>query len=149
MFAAVPKYDGKNKEECAVRINRILSLAASAGRNLRLELLNRLEGDVMTIIAGMDDNVDDEDLEEIMRCFSNAPTTIQAIVVLRGIHQRQNEQVCLYAARYEFVHNRANHITPEEQTQVNEIIHYASMLLPHLQKKLLKKMNNYHRPKTL
>ena len=87
MFAAVPKYDGKNKEECAVWINQISSLAASAGRNLRLELLNRSEGDVMTMIPGMDDNVDDEDLnklkEEIMRCFSNAPTTIQAIGVLR------------------------------------------------------------------
>ena len=59
MFAAVPKYDGKNKEECAVWINRISSIAASTGRNLRLELLNRSEGDVMTIIAGMDDNVDD------------------------------------------------------------------------------------------
>ena len=36
MFAAVPKYDGKNKKECAVWINRISSLAVSAGRNLRL-----------------------------------------------------------------------------------------------------------------
>ena len=73
MFAAVPRYDGKNKE-------------GSAGRNLRLELLNRSGGDVTTIISGMDDNVNDEDLkEEIMRCFSNAPTTIQAIGMLRGI----------------------------------------------------------------
>ena len=86
MFAAVPRYDGKNKEECAVWINWISSLVASAGRNLRLELLNRSEGDVTMIIAGMDDNVSDEDLkEEIMRCFSNALTTIQAIGVLRGI----------------------------------------------------------------
>ena len=69
MFAALPKYDGKNKEECAVWINWISSLAASAGRNLRLELLNRSEGDVM-IIAGMDNNIEDEDLkEEMMRCF--------------------------------------------------------------------------------
>ena len=108
-------------------INQTSSLAASAGRNLRLELLNRSEGDVMTVIANMDDNMEDEDL------------TIQAIGVLRGIQQRQNEQACLYAARYELVHNRANHISPEEQPQVNEIIHYASTLLPHLCKKLLKK----------
>ena len=148
MFAAVPRYDGTNKEECVVWINWILSLVVSAGCNLRLELLNRLEGDVTTIIAGMDDNVSDEDLkEEIMICVSNALTMIQAIGVLRGIQQRQNEQAHLYAARYEFVHNRANNITPEEQTQVSEIIHYASTLLPHLKKKLLKKLNTYHRPK--
>ena len=46
MFAAVPRYDGKNKEECAVWITQISSLAALAGCNLRLELLNRSEGDV-------------------------------------------------------------------------------------------------------
>ena len=79
------------------------------------------------IIAGMDDNVSDEDLkEEIMRCFSNVPTMIQAIGVLRGIQQRQNEQAHLYATRYKFVHDRANNIMPEEQTQVSKIIHYAS-----------------------
>ena len=87
MFAAVPRYDGKNKEECAVWLNQISSLALAAGCSLRLELLNQSE-DVTTIIAGMDDTVSDDDLkEEIMRCFSNAPTMIQAIGVLRGIRQ--------------------------------------------------------------
>ena len=38
---------------------------------------------------------------------------------------------------------------PEEQTQISEIIHYALTLLPHLKKKLLKKLNTYHRPKSL
>ena len=88
MFAAVPRYDGKNKEECAVWLNQISSLATSAGCSLRLELLNRSEGDVTTVIAGMDDTMSDDNLkEEIMRCFSNAPTMIQAIGVLRGIRQ--------------------------------------------------------------
>ena len=64
MFAAVPRYDGKNKEECAVWLNQISSLATSAGHSLRLELLNRSEGDVTTIIAGMDDTVGDDDLKE-------------------------------------------------------------------------------------
>ena len=49
MFAAVPRYDGKNKEECTVWLNQISSLAISAGCSLRLELLNRSEGDVTTI----------------------------------------------------------------------------------------------------
>ena len=46
-------------------------------------------------------------------------------------------------------HNRAHNIQPEEQTQVSEIIHYTSTLLPHLQRKLLKKLNSFHRPKSL
>ena len=56
---------------------------------------------------------------------------------------------CLYAARYEFVHNRAHNIQPEEQTQISELIHYVSTLLPHLQRKLLKKLNSFHWPKSL
>ena len=88
MFAGVPRYDGKNKEECVVWLNQISSLALSAGCSLRLELLNRSEGDVTTIIAGMDDTISDDNLkEEIMRCFSNAPTMIHAIGVLTGIRQ--------------------------------------------------------------
>ena len=88
MFAAVPRYDGTNKEEYAVWLNQISSLAASTGCSLRLELLNRSEGDVTTAIARMDDNISNDDLkDEIMRCFSNAPTMTQAIGVLRGIRQ--------------------------------------------------------------
>ena len=73
---------------CAVWLHWISSLVTSAGHSLRLELLNRSEGDITTFIAGMDDTVSDDDFkEEIMRCFSNAPTMIQGIGVLRGIRQ--------------------------------------------------------------
>ena len=65
--------------------------------------------------------------------------------MLRGIQQRQNEQAHLYAARYEFVHNRANNSMPEEQTQVNEMIHYALTLLPQPQAEDLERSNGcYH-----
>ena len=60
MFAAVPRYDGQNKEECAVWLNWISFLALLAGHSLRLELLNR-SGDVTTIIAGMDDTISDDE----------------------------------------------------------------------------------------
>ena len=69
-------------------LNQISSLATLARCSLRLELLNRSEGDVTTVIAGMDDTVCDDNLKEkIMRCFSNAATMIKAIGVLRGIRQ--------------------------------------------------------------
>ena len=64
LFAAIPKFDGKNKEECAIWMGRINSLCASTGRNLRMELLNRAEGDVMTMLAGMNEELDDEDVKE-------------------------------------------------------------------------------------
>ena len=33
-FVAIPRYDGSNKEECAIWISRIDQLAISTGRNL-------------------------------------------------------------------------------------------------------------------
>ena len=67
----------------------------------------KLKGNVMTMLAGMSEEVDDEDIkEELMRCFSNAPTTIQAIQVLRAMQQRPGEIARLYTARYEIIHYR-------------------------------------------
>ena len=67
-------------------------LVTSAGCSLKLKLLNRSEGDVTTAIARMGDTVSDDSLkEEIMKCFSNAPTMIQAIRVLRGKRQEAKE----------------------------------------------------------
>ena len=64
---------------------------------------------VATMLAGMDDEVHDEDLkEEIMCCFSNAPTKIQAIQALRAIRQKPDEQARLYTAHYEALHYRSN-----------------------------------------
>ena len=40
LFAEIPRYDGSNKEECAIWISRIDQLATSTGRNLQMELLN-------------------------------------------------------------------------------------------------------------
>ena len=40
LFVAIPRYDGSNKEECAIWISRIDQLVTSTGRNLQMELLN-------------------------------------------------------------------------------------------------------------
>ena len=101
----------------------------------------------MTMLAGMSEDVDDEDIkEELMCCFSNAPTTIQAIQVLRSMQQKPREQARLYTACYEVLHYRANQLMADEQTQNGEMMFFAGTLLPPLQKKLLKKMHSHYRP---
>ena len=104
----------------------------------------------MTMLAGMSEDVDDEDIkEELMHCFLNAPTTIQAIQVLRSMQQKPREQARLYTACYEVLHYRANQLMADEQTQNGEMMFFAGTLLPPLQKKLLKKMHSHYRPCTL
>ena len=98
----------------------------------------------------MDDEVNDEDLkEEIMHCFSNAPTKIQAIQALRAIRQKPDEQARLYTACYEALHYRANQVTADEQGQKGEMMFFTLTLLHPLQRKLLKKMNMVYGPHTL
>ena len=115
-----------------------------------MELLNQAEGDVMTMLAGMSEEINDEDIkEELMRCFSNAPTTTQAIQVLRAMHQRPGEITRVYTARYEFIHYRVNQLIADEQTQNGELIFYAGTLHEPFRKKLLKKMHSNYRLWTL
>ena len=103
-----------------------------------------------TMLASMDDEVNDEDLkEEIMCCFSNAPTKIQAIQALRAIRKKPDEQARLYTACYEALHYRANQVTADEQGQNGEMMFFTLTLLHPLQRKLLKKMNTVYGPRTL
>ena len=70
LFATIPKFDGTNKEDCAIWLSQVDQLVASTGRNLQMEILNQADGHMATMLAGMDDEVNDEDLkEEIMPCF--------------------------------------------------------------------------------
>ena len=150
LFTAIPKFDGTNKENCAIWLSQVDQLVTSTGRNLRMELLNRADGHVATMLAGMDYEVNDEDLkEEIMHCFSNAPTKIQAIQALRAIRQNPKEQARLYTAHYEALHYRANQVTADEQGQNGEMMFFILTLLRPLQRKLLKKMNTVYGPHTL
>ena len=64
LFAVVPKYYGTNKEDCAIWISMISSLATSTGRNLWMELLNWAEGNMMTMLAGMSEEINDQDIKE-------------------------------------------------------------------------------------
>ena len=101
----------------------------------------------MTMLTGMNEELDDENLKnELMRCFSNAPTTIQAIDKLRGIKQRPSENTRLHAARYKVIHFRANQLMAEEQNQSREMLFYAETLQDHLRRKLLKDTHSNYRP---
>ena len=40
LFTAIPKFDGTNKEDCAIWLSWVDQLVASTGRDLQMELLN-------------------------------------------------------------------------------------------------------------
>ena len=98
-----PKFDGTNKEDCAVWLSRITSLVATTGWDLCMELLNWADGNVMTMLAGINEEVDDEALkEEIMRCFFECTHYFFRQFKSWGeMQQRQGEQARLYITWYE------------------------------------------------
>ena len=101
----------------------------------------------MTMLVGMGEEINDKDIkEELMSCFSNAPTAIQVIEVLRGMKQRTGEIARLYTARYELIHYWENQLMADEQIQNGEMMFYVSTLYEALRRKLLKKMHSNYRP---
>lgn len=75
------------------------------------------------MLAGMNEELDDDDVkEELIRCFSAAPTSIQ---VLKWMKQRAGENDRLYVARYKVILYRTKHLRADELTQKGEIMFYA------------------------
>ena len=46
LFATILKFDGTNKEDCAIWLSQVDQLVTSTGRDLWMELLNQADGHV-------------------------------------------------------------------------------------------------------
>ena len=100
------------------------------------------EDTVLAVLSGLNPGLMDEQVkEEIMRCFSPAPTRRQAIEKLRAMHQEPDEQMRQYIVRHKVAHLRAHRLTTDEQCSTSEIIKFAINLQLFVQDKLLKKIN--------
>ena len=85
--------------------------------------------------TGMSEERHDEAInDELMRCFSNVPSTVQAIQVLRAMQLRPEKIARLYTARYEIIHYRMNQLTADEQIQNGRMMFYAGTLHEPLRK---------------
>ena len=108
------------------------------------------EDTVLAVLSGLNLGLTDEQVkEEIMRCFSPAPTRRQAIEKLRAMHQEPDEQMCKYIIRHEVAHLGAHKLTADEQCSTSEIIEFAINLQPFIQDKLLKKIDGNRPPRNL
>ena len=81
------------------------------------------EDAVLAVLSGLNLGLTDEQVkEEIMRCFSPAPTRRQTVEKLRAMHQEPDEQMHQYIIRHEVTHLRAHKLTADEQCSMSEII---------------------------
>ena len=121
-----------------------------SGRNFRQSLMFCAKDAVLAVLLGLNPGLTDEQVkEEIMRCFSPAPTRRQAIEKLRAMHQEPDEQMRQYIVRHKVAHLRAHRLTADEQCSTSEIIEFAINLQPFIQDKLLKKIDGNRLPRSL
>ena len=121
-----------------------------SGRNFRQSLMFCAEDAVLTVLSGLNPAfTDDQIREEIMMCFSLAPTRRQALEKLRAMHQETDGQMWQYIVRHEVAHLRAHKLTADEQCSISEIMEFAMKLQPYIQDKLLKKIDGNRLPRNL
>ena len=92
------------------------------------------EDAVLTVLSGLNPALTNDQIrEEIMMCFSLAPTRRQALEKLRAMHQETDEQMWQYIVRHEVAHLRAHKLTADEQCSISEIMEFAMKLQPYIQ----------------
>ena len=101
LFNKIAKYDGKDPENCHYWLNQVNVACMESGRNFHQSLMFCTKDAVLAVLSGLNPGLTDEQVkEEIMRCFSPAPTRRQAIKKLRAMHQEPDEQMCQYIVRH-------------------------------------------------
>ena len=121
-----------------------------SARNFRQSLMFCAEDAVLTVLSGLNPALTNDQIrEEIMMCFSLAPTRRQALEKLREMHQETDEQMRQYIVRHEVAHLRAHKLTADEQCSISEIMKFAMKLQPYIQDKLLKKIDGNRPPRNL
>ena len=94
LFNKMAKYDGKDPEKCHYWLNQVWMACMESGRNFWQSLMFCAEDAVLAVLSGLNPGLMNEQVkEEIMRCFSPAPTRRQAIEKLRAMHQKPGEQM--------------------------------------------------------
>ena len=92
LFNKIAKYDGKDPEKCHYWLNQVSIACMESGRNFCQSLMFCVEDTVLAVLSGLNPGLTDEQVkEEIMRCFSLAPTRRQAIEKLRAMHCIRNQ----------------------------------------------------------
>ena len=123
LFNKIAKYDGKDPEKCHHWLNQVRVSCMESGRNFHQSVMFCTKDTVLAVLLGFNPGLTDEQVkEEIMRCFSPAPTRKQAIEKLRAMHQEPDEQMCQYIVRHKVAHLRAHRLTADEQCAYDQAL---------------------------
>ena len=84
MFDRITKYNGKDPKKCHFWLNQVGTACLESGRNFRQVLMYCTKDHVLSVLSGLSVDLSNEEIkEEMMECFSSAPTQRQAIKMMQ------------------------------------------------------------------
>ena len=134
---AIPTFTGEEPEKCLDWMNRIKNISSQSGHSLRQELMNKSEPVVQNFIKTMGDMWTDEDIiDEILKYFSDIPTSAHAITKLRTLIQGKEEAIVTHNQKYRTLVERVEGKPVEKIESYVELEQYLESVILPIQKSI-------------
>ena len=139
LFTSIPVFDG-DQTQCEQWLDDMDQATRISGCDLRTELIKKSTGVVRNIIMMAHPQASDDDLiNMIHEDFSDAPTMNEAREELLHMHQKPEEQMCVYIYRYGRMHQRSSGIRAADETHQHVIQDFIKSLKPKIKNKFANK----------
>ena len=150
LFTSIPVFDG-DRTQCEQWLDDMDQATRISGRDLRTELIKKSTRVVRQVIMMAHPDASDDNLINIIReDFSDAPTMNEAREELLHMHQKPEEQMCVYVYRYGRMHQRSSGIRAAEETHQYVIQDFIKSLKPKIKNKFANKFaEGRFEPRTL
>ena len=150
LFTSIPVFDG-DCTQCEQWLDDMDQATRISGCYLRTELIKKSTGVVRNVIMMAHPDTSDDDLINILReDFSDAPMMNEAWEELLHMHQKPEEQMCVYVYRYGRMHQRSSGIRAADETHQHVIQHFIKSLKPNIKNKFANKFAEHRfQPRTL
>ena len=150
LFTSIPVFDGDHTQ-CEQWLDDMYQATRISGHDLRMELIKKLTGVVRNVIMMAHPDTSDDDLINMLQeDFSDAPTMNEAWEELLHMHQKPEEQMCVYVYRYGHMHQRSSGIRAADETHQHVIQDFIKSLKPKIKNKFANKFAECRfQPRTL
>ena len=111
-FAAIETYDGVDRRKFEEWIDELDQVCRISGCDFQTEIIKKSIRAVHKVVLTSRDCSDNQLIENLRSCFSDAPTMNQAREELRNMRQREKESVMVYAYRWGRALVRSSGIRP-------------------------------------
>ena len=144
LLANITLFDGKDKKLCLMWLRQAEQIAQGTRISLKEVIMAKAGTTVThtlsTFLTGKPDATDDEIKQMILENFSNVGTKAEAHHVLRTVCLQNDESLLTHNAEYTAIHEAAYGIPPEQQTDEDVMLDYATSLNDFTKEKLTRKI---------